>query len=155
MKNLSQIFILVFALSLFTFISHDVFAQGNQQTTTGDATSTTVVETQLNTNIKDCDCTPTPQPSVTPTPGQETPTPTPTTGAPTPTPTTTPGGGGNGGGPGDGRSDGGASAPSGPTQAVLGLSAAGSGNNMLIEFGQLLAALSLSILGLKLFKKHA
>ncbi len=135
----------VFAVLVFAFLVNASFAQIN----TGNASSTTNVENNVNqTKIDlDCDCTPTPIPSTaTPTPTtQVTPTPTLT---PTPTP-----GDNNGGGdrPGDGRS----SSPSQPTQAVLGLSATDSGNNIFVQFGQLFAALALSILGVKLFTKNA
>ncbi len=142
MNKFLKVFIILSVSFVFTFFASGSFAQ---TINTGDASATTIIDNQVNTNVVDCDCTPTPTPSVI--------TPTPTTVQETPTPTPTPGGGGNGGPTGDGGGQG-AGAPSAPTQAVLGLAAASS-NNPLVEFMQLVVALVLSVAGLRLFTKHA
>lgn len=93
--------------------------------------------------------------------GEQTPTPTPTPVEQTPTPTPTPTNDGGTGGPSDGL---GCAVndcsqqnqqTSQPTQAVLGLSSTGSGANIYLNLAQLLSALTLASVGLKLFRKHA
>lgn len=150
-----------------------------QTITTGDACSSTIIQNWVNVNDninwnipgQHPDCTPTPTPTETPTP---TPDPcaddqcvTPTV---TPTPTQTPP---NVGGPGDGRSDnlgcGGhdcsnqaaasqgqvLGASTGPTKAVLGLSATSGNENSALVFAQLFTAFALSVTGFKFLKNNA
>lgn len=148
MDKLFKSISLAFAVLIFTFLVNATFAQTN----TGDSTTTNEVDTTLNQNIINCDCTPTSTTSPTAT---LTPT---VTERITPTPTDKPYD--NGGGPGDGLSDGKSDGrsdgkSSSPIQAVLGLSSTNSDNNLMIQFFQLIAALSLSVLAFKLFRKNA
>ena len=131
----------------FVLVLLFTFSVSAQTINTGDATSGTVIENVVNTNIIRC-CTPTPtQKPEDPTPTEEQPTPTPTT------PPSNGGGGGDGGGGGQG-GVGGPSAPSAPSQEVLGL-AATSGENELFNLLKLLPAFGALLLGSSLLRKHA
>lgn len=152
------------ALAILTtglfFISKSSSAQ---TINTGDATSETVVENVVNTNIIKCKTciSPTPTqevtPTPTPTPTQEvTPTPTPTQPVKTPTPTSPPSQGGGGGEQPSGGGVGGPSAPSAPQPQgeVLGLSITSGEGNMLFQIGKLLPSLFLSLISLSFLKRN-
>src|SRR3990167_2827193 len=111
----------------FVLVLLFAFSVSAQTINTGDATSGTVIENVVNTNIIRC---------CTPTPTQKPEEPTPTEEQPTPTPTTPPSNGG-GGGDGGGGGQGGPAGEAAPAQAVLGL-ATTSGENELFNLLKLL-----------------
>ena len=144
MRNRVAVITLII-FTTFVLVLFFVFSVSAQTINTGDATSGTVIENVVNTNIIRC-CTP------TPTQKPEEPTPTPTEEQPTPTPTTPPtngGGGGDGGG-----GVGGQAGEAAPAQAVLGL-AVTSGENELFNLLKLLPAFGSLLLGSSLLRKHA
>lgn len=118
-----------------------VYSVSAQTINTGDATSQSVIENVVNTNIITC-CKP------TPTKKPEEPTPTEKPPTITPTPTTPP----PGGPPGDG-GRGGEPGPGGPAPAVLGLPQA-SGENSLVDLLKLLPAAGSFILGYSFLRKN-
>ena len=133
----SVVFLILAAAALKSFA---------QTIDTGDATSGTVIENIVNTNIVKC---------CTPTPTQKPEEPTPTEQPPTPTPTTPPSGGGpSPSGDGGRGGEGGPSAPSAPSQEVLGL-AATSGENELFNLIKILPAFGSLAVGYGLLRKHA
>lgn len=139
------------ALSIFVLGLVYVYSVSAQTINTGDATSGTVIENVVNTNIIRC-CTPTPIP---PTPTVEQPTPTEVPPTPTTPPSNGGGDGGNGGNGGGG--DGGQGGPAeeaAPAQAVLGL-ATTSGENELFNLLKLLPAFGSLTLGYSLLRKNA
>lgn len=136
-KGVAVVSVVFFILAVVAFKS---FAQTID---TEDATSGTVIQNIVNTNIIRC-CTP------TPTQKPEEPTPTPTTGEPTPTPTTPPSNGGGDGGGGQG----GPAGEAAPAQAVLGL-AATSGENELFNLIKILPAFGSLAVGYGLLRKNA
>lgn len=126
---------------------------------TGDATSGTVINNEINNNNVKCNCTPTPTQTtetptpttvITPTPTTETRvTPTPTS-EPTPTPTNTPGKEENPRGGGEGKPS---EPPAQSQPAVLGLSTTSS--NSKTEFLEFLSGATAIFTGFVFLRKNA
>lgn len=147
MKNSKKIItlLIVSATGLLFIGGISVSAQTIQ---TGDATSETVVENVVNTNVIKCkEC-------VSPTPTVPVETPTPTQPVETITPTNPPPQGDGGGEKPSEGGVGGPSAPSAPQGEVLGLSTTSGEGNMLFQIGKLVPSLFLGLMSLSFLKKN-
>ncbi|MDP3987985.1 MAG: hypothetical protein Q8P80_02470 [Candidatus Levybacteria bacterium] len=146
MKNNKKIFVLIVILTTGFFGIFFKFNTSAQTINTGNASSQTVIENVVNTNVIKCkECI---TPSPTPTRPAETPT-------PTPTPTPGQGDGGGGGEQPSGGGVGGPSAPSAPSQGeVLGLSTTSGEENIFFQIFKLVPSLILGAASLSLLKKN-